>query len=232
MKRALEKKVEKQVERQFEKQKLTPPTTTYDNPWLEAAAEGGNPFGKLLKFVKGKWEIGDNEVPPGTKYIAHIDQLARGYARFEDGKVTDLKIVKIVDGVKLPTRDELPDNDPKKWKEVDADGNPRDPWVKQWYLPLIDAESGDFVTFVSGSNGGNNAISNLCRVYGHRAHDGLLPIVVLKTTSYKHKKYGRIEEPDLFIVGWHGKPRGDDGNSGSGPRDGGAAAEMDDAIPY
>ena len=98
-----------------------------------------------------------------------------------------------------------PDNDPKNWKEEDADGNPRDPWVKQWYLPLIGVESGEFVTFVSGSNGGNNAISNLCQVYGHNMRDGLLPIVALKTGSYKHKKYGRIEEPDLSVVGWHGK---------------------------
>ena len=53
MKRAMEKKAEKEVEKQIEKQKLKLPTTTYDNPWLEAAAEAGNPFGKLLKFVKG-----------------------------------------------------------------------------------------------------------------------------------------------------------------------------------
>jgi hypothetical protein len=208
MKRAMEKKAEKEVEKLVEKQKLTLPTTTYDNPWLEAAAEAGNPFGKLLKFVKGVWMIGDDEIASGTEYIAHIDQLARGWVRFEGGAVTDLKIVKVVDGTKLPIRDELSDNDPKKWKEEDADGNLRDPWVKQWYLPLIAAESGDFVTFVTGSNGGNNAVSNLCQVYGHSARDGLLPIVALKTGSDKHKKYGRIEEPDLSVVGWHGKPPG------------------------
>ena len=62
MKRAMEKKAEKQVEKLVEKQKLTLPATTYDNPWLEAAAEAGNPFGKLLKFVKGVWMIGDDEI--------------------------------------------------------------------------------------------------------------------------------------------------------------------------
>ena len=146
--------------------------------------------------------------------------------RFEGGAVTDLKIVKVADGTKLPTREELPDNDPKKWKEEDADGNPRDPWVKQWYLPLIGVESGDFVTFVTGSNGGNNAISNLCQVYGHSARDGLLPIVALKTGSYKHKKYGRIEEPDLPVVGWHGKPPGPETPTPAMPPD------MGDPIPY
>jgi hypothetical protein len=237
------------VEKQVEKQKLKLPTTTYENPWLEAAAEAGNPFGKLLKFVKGKWEIGDDEVPLGTEYIAHIDQLARGWVRFEDGKVTDCKIGKVADRIKLPTRDELPDTDPTAWKEKDADDNPRDPWVKQWYLPLIAVETGDFATFVSGSNGGDNAISNLCRVYGHNMRDGLLPIVALKTGSYKHKKYGRIEEPDFPVVGWHGTPRspitsndGDDpkssptgdGNPVAGPRTGNAAAnaDMNDSIQF
>jgi hypothetical protein len=164
--------MEKQAEKQIEKQKLKLPAATYDNPYLEAAAEAGNPFGKLLKFVKGKWEIGDDEVPLGTEYIAHIDQLARGWVRFEDGKVTDFKIEKVAGGIKLPTRDELPDNDPKKWTEKDADDNPRDPWCKQWYLPLIGVDTNDFATFVSGSNGGNNAIANLCRVYGHNMRDG------------------------------------------------------------
>jgi hypothetical protein len=237
MKKAMEKQQEKPIEKIEKHDKLKLPATTYDNPWLEAAAEAGNPFGKLLKFVKGKWEIGDDEVPLGTEYIAHIDQLARGWVRFEDGKVTDFKIEKVADGIKLPTRDELPDNDPKKWTEKDADDQPRDPWVKQWYLPLIGVENNDFATFVSGSNGGDNAIGNLCRVYGHNMRDGLLPIVALKTTSYKHKKYGRIEEPDFPVVGWHGTPRSPtgDGNSGAGPRTGNAAANADimkDTIPW
>jgi hypothetical protein len=232
----MKKAMEKQAEKQIERQKLKLPAATYENPYLEAAAEAGNPFGKLLKFVKGKWEIGDDEVPLGTEYIAHIDQLARGWVRFEDGKVTDYKIEKVADGIKLPARDELPDNDPKKWTEKDADDNPRDPWCKQWYLPLIGVDNNDFATFVSGSNGGSNAIANLCRVYGHNMRDGLLPIVALKTTSYKHKKYGRIEEPDLPVVGWHGTPKspGDDGNPGAGPRTGNAAANSDisDSIPF
>jgi hypothetical protein len=73
-------------------------------------------------------------------------------------------------------------------------------------------------------------------VYGHNMRDGLLPIVALKTTSYKHKKYGRIEEPDLPVVGWHGTPKSQtsDGNSSTGPRTGNAAAnsDMSDSIPF
>jgi hypothetical protein len=32
----------------------------------------------------------------------------------------------------------------------------------------------------------------------------VLPIVALKTRSYKHKKFGRIETPEFAVVGWDG----------------------------
>jgi hypothetical protein len=83
--------------------------------------------------------------------------------------------------------------------EKDADGEPRDPWCRQWYLPLIAVESGTFLTFVTGSTGGDDAIGDLCRIYGNKMR---LPIVALKTRSYKHKKYGRIETPEFQIVRW------------------------------
>ena len=185
-------------------QKTAPPTTRHENPWLEAASEANNDFGSLLKFVKGKWMIGNDVVPDGTEYIAHIDQTVRGWVRFQDGKVIDRRIGKIADKFRPPERDELPDNDPGSWPEKDAKGEPRDPWVEQWYLPLIELQSGSFVTFVAGSKGGIGAIGNLCRVYGHKHGDGCLPIVALRTRNYKHKQYGRIETPDLPIVGWKG----------------------------
>ena len=116
------------------------------------------------------------------------------------------------------------------WREKDADGKPRDPWVAQWFLPLINIENGEVVTFVTGSKGGIAAVSDLCRVYGHKKRDGLLPIVALKTRSYKHKQYGRIETPDLPIVGWDGM------TSTAIPVQsaptGNAADDFNDAVPY
>ena len=213
-----------------QKDTTTLPATHYENPWLEAAAEGGNDLGKLLKFVKGKWEIGDDVVPGNAEFIAHIDQLARGWIKFEDGKVVDRIIGKIADGFKPPLREELSDNDSASWREKDADGRPRDPWVIQWFLPLINVESGEVVTFVTGSKGGIAAVADLCRVYGHKKRDGLLPIVALKTRSYKHKQYGRIETPDLPIVGWDGM------TSTAIPVEsaptGNAADDLNDAVPY
>ena len=189
-----------------EKQKAVLSATHYENPWLEAASESGNDLGRLLKFVKGKFECGDDEIALGTEFVAHVDQIARGWVRFQDGNVADRIIGKIADGFRPPRRDELPDNDPANWREKDANGKPRDPWVAQWFLPLIAMETGDFVTLVTGSKGGSAAIANLCRIYGRKCHGGLLPIVALRSRSYRHKQYGRIETPDLPIVGWEGAP--------------------------
>ena len=178
---------------------------TNDNPYLEAAAEAGNGIGKLLKFVKGKWLVGDDEVKQGTEYVAYLDQLMRGWVKFEDGKpVGDPIVGKVADGFKPPKREELPDTDSTKWKEKDANGKSRDPWAPQWYLPMVAVDTGDFVTFVTGSKGGASAVATLCRIYGHKNRDGMLPIVALRTRSYKHHAYGRIETPDFQIVGWEG----------------------------
>ena len=176
---------------------------TPSNPWLEAAEEAGGGFGKILKFVKGKWKVGDEVVPEGTEYIAYIDEVAGGYVKFEDKSVTDRRIVKVAAG-KAPKREELGDDDSNQW-EIGPDGKPRDPWVLQWLLPMspVDAE-GDLTVYCTSSKGGISAIGSLCKVYGRSERNGLLPIVALKCASYKHPEFGEIDKPDLPIVGMHG----------------------------
>jgi hypothetical protein len=193
-------KIQKQA---LQKQKATTPTVQYDNPWLVAAADAGSEFGKFLKFVKGEWQIGEDTVSEGTEYIAFIDEVARGWVRFENGSVTDRRIVKVRDG-KPPARETLGDDDRDQW-EIGEDGKPRDPWVMQWLLPIspVDVE-GDLTVFATSSKGGIGAIGLLCKVYGRSQRNGLLPIVALKSAHYKHPDYGKVFKPDLPIVGWHG----------------------------
>src|SRR5262245_9105675 len=80
------------------KQSETLPAAPPTNPYLEVAAEGGDTPGQLLKFVKGKWKIGDDTVKESTEYLCHLDQAMRGWVKFEDGKVTNRVIGKIADG--------------------------------------------------------------------------------------------------------------------------------------
>jgi hypothetical protein len=185
--------------------------------FLAAAEEaGGNGFGPLLKFVKGHYYVGDTEVPAGREYVAQMQSVACGWVRFADKKVVDQKIGKIADGFRMPERETLGDLDQSKW-EVDSKG-PRDPWVTQWYLPLLDTESGEFVVFVTGSNGGQRAIGNLCRNYGSNPHRGM-PIVQIGVRGYKHKEHGRIEEPEIKIIAWE-KPQSS------------LSAELNDRVPF
>jgi hypothetical protein len=202
--------------------------TQNTNPWLEAADEAGGGFGKLLKFNKGDWEVGDDPIPEGTEYIAFIDEVARGWVRFEDKKVTDRKIVKVRDG-HPPKREDLDDDDESQWEVDEKTGKPRDPWVLQWLLPMapVDAE-GDLVVFVTSSKGGMSAIGLLCKVYGRSQRNGLLPIVALKTAHYKHPEYGKVAKPDLPIVSWHGAPPPQMEMEGLPPNDG---KPWDDEIP-
>jgi hypothetical protein len=36
----------------------------------------------------------------------------------------------------------------------------------------------------------------------------LLPIVTLKAATYKHSDFGKVDKPELPIIGWHGSVSG------------------------
>lgn len=169
----------------------------------EAAEElnGGN-VGKILKFQKGKYFVGDDEIAVNSELIAHVTQLARGWVKFKNGELVDRRIGKVVDGFVAPQREELDDTDESVWEKNDR-GERRDPWVSQSYLPLETPETGELIVFVSGSAGGRGAIGALVNIASRNLHKGQ-PIVQLGVRSYKHKQFGRIENPDFPIVGWTG----------------------------
>jgi hypothetical protein len=157
----------------------------------------------LLKFAKGKWFIGDDEVAAGREFIAHPDQLAQGYTKFVGGKVVEQKIGIVADPTfVLPSRDELGDTDENRW-EIDNNGKPRDPWVLQYFLPLEDGDTGELMSFTTSSQGGNSAIGKLTGLYLNNMHRGR-PMVQLATGFYKHKTFGRVEVPEFKVSGWAG----------------------------
>ena len=95
-----------------------------------AEENGGGPGGPLLKFKKDEhFVLGADKVPEGTEYIAFPQEVRKGWSKFEDKKLVEEKSGKPVLGFVLPERDELGDNDPKKWPK-NAAGQPTDPWVK------------------------------------------------------------------------------------------------------
>ena len=187
-----------------------------------AQEEGAGELGTLLKYSKGHYIIGTDEVAMGTEYIAHVQHWVRGYVKFKGGCLIEHKVGRVADGFAVPTREQLDETDQASW-EKSPSGEPKDPWSKQSYLPLENIETGEIVTFVSGSFGGRQAISRLCsQAAKHLATMGQ-PIIKLGTESYKHKAYGRTDKPVLHLVRW---------TSEGGAVPASAADILSDEIPF
>jgi hypothetical protein len=171
----------------------------YDSNVEELAAEAANDLGTLLKFAKGIWSLGDDKAPVGAEFIACPEAVVIGWVRFDNQRVAERILKRPGDKRRLPDRDELSVPDKADWP-LDGKHQPKDPWVRQHYLPLIDTD-GALVTFVSGSVGGKLAIGKLCSAYlKNRAR----PIVKLDVGSFRSKEYGAIPAPDFSIIGFEG----------------------------
>jgi hypothetical protein len=170
---------------------------------LGAAQEDAG-FEKLLKFKKGEYLIGDEIVPLGTKYIAHVVGWTKCWVKFVDGEVADRKTYRVAYGERPPEREDLDDLDRAKWPEG-LDRNPADPWVYQYLLPLEHLPSGEIVIFVTPSAGGRRAVADLCSTYakrvGKNANCGQ-PIIKLGKVDMPTKKFGKVPRPQFEIVGW------------------------------
>jgi hypothetical protein len=187
---------------------------------------------RILKFVKGKYFVGEDEVPIGRQYVAHVLELRRGWVKFKDGKVVDQRIGSVADGFNPPTRDELGDLDKTQW-EIDG-GIARDPWRLQYFLVLEDVETGELLTFVTGSHGGRTAIGRLSGQFARNVRNGS-PIVKLAASSYRHKLYGRVDVPEFTVTGWTGLAASlISGKAIAGAELIGASTrdDMDDDIPF
>ena len=204
-------------------------TVDGSNPWIEIGTELDKYLGApLLRFTKqGDFAISDiDTIPVGTRCVAHCDMMEIGYVKWVDGKPSgDSKVGLVADRFIPPQKSDLPDRDETRW-EIQDNGEPRDPWAFQMSLPLtlLDA-GGETYKFTAGSKGGLRCLSGLTRAYGKRVQakgdEAGLPIIELRSDSYKHRTYGKIFFPVMHIVGWTGP----DGKPLS------LADDMEDAIP-
>jgi hypothetical protein len=177
------------------------PARQDDNPFLRFVREKGHKQRlPLMKFRKGKYFVGTNEVPLGREFIAVVSELRYGFVKFVNNEHAGECVIRVADGVAWPCREDLGDLDKALWKR-DKQG-PKDPWVEQFYLPLQDVESGEHFAFVAASKGTHDAVCDLLWTYGDNRHKGL-PIIALAVSGYEHKSFGWVDTPDLKITGWH-----------------------------
>ena len=177
-----------------------------DNPWMEVSSVLGEFVGApRLKFTKdGDFAISDTEtIPPGTRCIAHVDQLEFGWTKWQDNQPVERRSGRVADRYRPASRAELGDLDESKW-EIQPDGTRRDPWQFGATLPVTRLDTNETFDFVTGSKGGLRAVGMLSRAYGKRAdkQPKSLPIVELQPDHYKHKQYGKIYVPALHVVNW------------------------------
>jgi hypothetical protein len=169
-------------------------------------------LGMLLKYVKGDYLIGrDSEECPEKELVAIVPGLVHGWIRWEDNRPVEQVMGLLIEGFVPPERNALGHLDKAGW-ELDAGGEPRDPWQQGLYLPMVTADSKTVYTFTTSSDGGRRrAVAPLCREYGHRIrqYPSELPVVRLEQDSYVHseRSIGRVKHP-LFPVDRYveGKP--------------------------
>jgi len=157
----------------------------------------------ILKFKKGKYEAQDEEVPHGTEYIAHANQLVFSWVKFLGNQVVERRQGRAADRFTPPEREELGDLDQSQWEL--RDGSPKDPWTFQHLLPFENPETGEVMIFTSSSIGGQIATERLAQEYAKRVRrtgSRALPIIQLGVTEMHTKKYGDVARPHFEIVGW------------------------------
>jgi hypothetical protein len=195
----------------------------YDSNTEELAAEAANDLGTLLKFAKGVWTLGDDKAPAGAEFTACPEAVVIGWVRFDNQRVAERILKRPGDKRRLPDRDELSMPDKSDWP-LDNKGLPKDPWVRQHYLPLIDGDDA-LVTFVSGSVGGKLAIGKLCSFY---LKNKARPIVKLDVGSFRSKEYGAIPAPDFVIVNFEGVAAPDEKTAAQNEEH----RDFSDAVPF
>jgi len=177
---------------------------TRSDPYARAAASA-NAQGQFLTFNRvGNFVAGQDKtkIPHGTRLIANMAGLRDGWRRWFGGRV-DEDLTELVSAFpKFQSRSQLGDNDKSLW-EKDDKGVPRDPWQRTYILEMAD-DQGTIYIYATQSNGGRNAISDLCRRYSdeYRMRPGMAAIITLGRDSYEHKTWGETYVPVFEIVGW------------------------------
>jgi hypothetical protein len=162
-----------------------------------------NSTAAILKYVKGKWSVGDEEFN-GVELIARPDWLMNGWHRLWDGQVTDRIVGYVGDGFDPPPRELLGDHDKDEWA-IYCKG--RDPWILQYTLPLYHPVSGRQFIWSTNTRGGQDAIGSLLTAYIERVElapeDGtVLPRVALNSGGYTSKEGHFVATPEPDILGW------------------------------
>ena len=167
--------------------------------------------GTEIKFSKGgEFVHANNEsqkIDKDRQFIVLADQVVAGWIKFNGEGVMPDKVMGLCysDDFRLPERHELGNLDESEWELGPSGFDKKDPWLKQWHVPLQDVMTSALYTFSTNSKTGHNSISNLLRHYDRlvlRKPDHY-PVVRLTVGGFQHKdsRIGWVPTPVFCVIG-------------------------------
>ena len=170
------------------------------------AATSGTASVQYLKFTKaGEFLYGqeENVVEDDEQFAADMQSLSQGFICWKEGQCAGETMAPVVSGRTIKKAD-LEDYGP-------YEGN--DGWKEQSTIEFTSLETGEKLLFKTSSRGGLGALSALAKEFSARVRSGtrkIVPVIVMKTSHYKHAKYGKIYTPKFEVIDWLLPPGAED----------------------
>lgn len=167
--------------------------SSFQTAVAEKPSIGGLP---LLRLVDGEWVYGPENtiVQDESRWAIHPGSFEHGYVSWNDGSMVGEEMRPIAQP--RPLQSDLPVTG-AKWQEQVS-----------FVLACTSGEDkGTQVLYKSSSLGGRDAWSATAqRILNQLSVDQekIVPVVELKVTDYRHKKYGKIYVPVFDVVAWAG----------------------------
>ena len=157
--------------------------------------------GTIVRCVDGIWSAKDEaSFSKETRLI--VLKSAEALQRWENQR--PVETIPKHHGEALPDLDELNAKIPKKRWEKGLDGEPREPWVHQYIVYLLNPKDASVFTFINSTMGARVAVERLRgKVKMMRALRGekVCPIVELSAKPMK-TGFGLKQRPDFVIHDW------------------------------
>jgi hypothetical protein len=161
---------------------------------------------RLLRFLKtNKWVHGLDEVD-----VHQDDVWAVNPASFEHGWIA-WGAAGVIEEAMVSIIDPMPNLIHTPPVEQCKRG------VEKQFSCELQAMTGDYagvvVTFSASNKGGTEALVQLAQVIGNRVRlqpESAIPLVRLKSTSYRHSKHGTVYKPAFEVMEWRGSVIKDD----------------------
>ncbi len=172
---------------------------------LKQAAKAAAPMTSFLGMDKGgTWTFGmdGNAVGEDDEFLIHPGGFVHGWVAWADTElagVSAAKLGEVMVGVAKPMPDE-PEEVPPKCRA----------WQTQMGLSLVAADGGDQMVYSTTSVGGKRAVASVASLVADKLIAGdpkCVPVVTLGCESYKHAKYGKINNPIFTVVRWVAMPQ-------------------------